>query len=329
MEIKDLTIIRPLGHGGFGETTLVENKGKRCVLKRILPQAISKHGNLANDLFCKEITTLRQLGSHPQIPDLIDSGTDEKGMWLIQDYIPGANLEQTLDQNGAFSEHQIIRLLQSLLPVLRFMHYHGIIHRDIKPANIINRENTYILVDFGAAKLISETILKKTGTMIGSAMYAAPEQTYGKSTYSSDIYSLGVTCIHLFTGMPPFDLIDMSTGQFAWKDYRSPCSEQLAIILDRMLARGTLERYQSADAVLLALEELDLQIRQARRAREEKRLQHENQTKSWAEATIAAVSLLFILCSVNLWSGGHLGIFHLCLAICVAVLLMTKRMTIW
>jgi uncharacterized protein YjbI with pentapeptide repeats len=244
-------IIRPLGQGGFGETTLVEQDGHRQVLKRLLPKICQEHGPAAETLFLQEAEHLKALGDHPQIPTLIDFGVDEHGPWLLQEYIPGENLEQRLASQGALSEAEVVKLLQSLLPVLQTLHSHQVIHRDIKPANIIWWEQQYYLVDFGASKLLSETALRRTGTMIGSAVYAAPEQTLGKSVFASDIYSLGVTCIHLFTRVSPFDLMDIGTGRFVWGDYLTvPVSSGLKQLLDQMLERGTDLRYCSANQVL-------------------------------------------------------------------------------
>jgi serine/threonine protein kinase len=256
MFIADCQPIRPIGKGGFGETTLVERGGNRYVLKRLLPRVMNDYGQIAEDLFIQEAVHLKSL-NHPQIPTLVDCGIDEAGPWLLQDYIPGENLEQMLAVRGAWSEAETVKLLRSLLPVLQTLHHHQVIHRDIKPANIIWSNQQYYLVDFGASKRLSETALRQTGTMIGSAVYAAPEQTLGKAGFASDLYSLGVTCIYLLTGISPFDLIDTGTGKFVWRDYMPrPVSAGLGLMLDQMLEPGTYRRYQSVDQVLADLNRL-------------------------------------------------------------------------
>jgi serine/threonine protein kinase len=252
--------IRPLGSGGFGETTLVERAGDRYVLKRLLPRASRQLETETEALFTQEAEHLRTLGNHSQIPALIDVGVDEAGSWLRQEYIPGENLEQMLESQGVWSEATVIGLLRSLLPVLQTLRNQNVIHRDIKPANIIWWNERYYLVDFGVSKLLSEAELHRTGTMIGSAVYAAPEQTLGKATFASDIYSLGVTCIHLLTGILPFDLVDTGTGHFVWRDYlTTPVSTGLGQLIDRMLEKGTHQRYRSAGEVLIDLEKLNSQ----------------------------------------------------------------------
>ncbi|MGF1492519.1 MAG: protein kinase [Microcoleaceae cyanobacterium] len=181
---------------------------------------------------------------------------------MVQEFIPGYNLTQELARQGSFDESKIRQVLQEILPVLDFIHRHQVIHRDIKPDNIIRRRSPVTamhqrltLVDFGSAKSVTQSQQQQLGTMIGSAAYTAPEQLMGKATFASDIYSLGVTCIHLLTGIPPFDLFESQTGEWAWRDYlKAPLSDELSQILDRMLQRAVGQRYQSATAVLRYLE---------------------------------------------------------------------------
>ncbi|MEI2422767.1 protein kinase, partial [Arthrospira platensis SPKY2] len=97
--------------------------------------------------------------------------TADNRQYLIQEFIEGDTLQQELDNQGAFTENQIISLLKDLLPVLDFVHQNQVIHRDIKPENIIRRasDNKLVLVDFGAAKQVHSTSMSVTGTVIGSA----------------------------------------------------------------------------------------------------------------------------------------------------------------
>ncbi|MGB8701269.1 MAG: bifunctional serine/threonine-protein kinase/formylglycine-generating enzyme family protein [Thermosynechococcaceae cyanobacterium] len=291
MLTKELKEICILGQGGFGETSLVERDGSRYVLKCLKKSAISAYGDTAINLFMQESEYLRKLGDHPQIPALIESGMDADDPWILQEYIPGENLEQVLAKQGTFTEAEIVNLLKSLLPVVGFIHAQHAIHRDIKPANIIWSDNQYFLVDFGASKRVSETVLRKTGTTIGSAGYAAPEQTLGKAIFASDLYSLGVTCAHLLTGIAPFDLIDVGTGQWCWHDYmQTPVSEGFGLILDKMLEQGTHRRYSSSAEVLDALEQIDrraiarLQDAQLDKTREER----EKEEGELGDSTITA-----------------------------------------
>jgi WD40 repeat protein len=248
--------IKPIGQGGFGWTflavDLVKTEKPLCVIKQFFPN-VSVDRRQAAQLFRQEAERLQQVDTHPQIPDFLDYVEQDEQQYLIQEFIDGQNLEQELRDRGAFCESDIRQLLMDLLPVLQFMHDHQVIHRDIKPANIIRctTNQKLVLVDLGAAKLITGTALARTGTTIGSAEYAAPEQTRGKPVFASDIYSLGATCIHLLTQMSPFDLYDTSDGRWLWRDYlNQPVSVQLAQILDKMLENATSRRYYSVAEIL-------------------------------------------------------------------------------
>ncbi|MEG3907537.1 serine/threonine-protein kinase [Microcoleus sp. w2-18bC1] len=265
--------IKPIGQGGFGRTFLAVDETKplifsQCVIKQFLQQNTA--AEKAAQLFHQEAAQLETLGKHPQIPELIAHFEQDGRQYLVQEFIDGKNLARELEQKGAFTETQIRQILNDLLPVLHFVHKSKVIHRDIKPENIIRRrltpaplpalENSYqpspfqkdiVLVDFGAAKKVTATGLPQTGTIIGSAAYTAPEQLMGKAVFASDIYSLGVTCIHLLTEIPPFDLFDSTEDSWAWRNYlKTAVSDDFGRILDTMLQSATNRRYSSASAVI-------------------------------------------------------------------------------
>ncbi|WRH68151.1 MAG: GUN4 domain-containing protein [Planktothrix sp. GU0601_MAG3] len=251
-----------LGQGGFGRTFLAVDEHKPsqpyCVIKQFLPQAQGTNNQeKAGELFKQEAIQLEHLGKHQQIPELFAYLIQDNRQYLVQEYIEGQNLLQELAQTGAFSETKIINLLGDLLPVLAFIHQKSVIHRDIKPENIIRRksDNKLVLVDFGAAKAATITALAVTGTVIGSAQYTAPEQAMGKPTFASDLYSLGVTCIHLLTNIEPFDLFDVSESDWVWRDYLTvKVNNTLGQVLDKLLQQGTKKRFQTVQEVLEALQ---------------------------------------------------------------------------
>lgn len=248
--------VKQLGQGGFGRTFLAWDEGtvpfQRCVIKQIMgPQTA------VDDRTWQEAERLAHLGQHPQIPDLIAVLASPRDRCLVQSYIAGRNLAQVLAEDGVFSEAQVRSLLQSLLPVLQFIHEQNIIHRDIKPENILmpDGDRPPVLVDFGAARTRpTATELAQTGTVIGSAGYAAPEQALGKAVPASDLYGLGVTCLHLLTDQHPFDLYSISEDRWVWQPFTSvPVSPSLARILDRLAARPLRSRYPTATAALADL----------------------------------------------------------------------------
>lgn len=242
----------------------------RCVIQQFCAPAAGR--TQQNWAFRRSASLLGELGKHPQIPKLLASFEVEGCQYLVQEYIEGRNLADRLSEKGVVKEIQIWYLLSELLPVLQFVHENQLIHGDIKPSNIIHRKTPQaspawagkeelhplsqesssglVLVDFGGAIRANSGPLN-IETVTGSAEYAAPEQIKGQAIKSSDIYSLGVTCIHLLTGMSPFDLFDIKAESWAWRDYlKVPVSARLGRILDKMVQREPSKRYRSTEAIL-------------------------------------------------------------------------------
>lgn len=251
-----------MGQGGFGRTFLAVDSGTSakteaepafCVIKQLLPRQLHLDPHMMIALFQEEADRLVELGQHPQIPQLLAHIETIEAQYLVQEYIQGQNLDEVLAAEGVFQERQIRDLLADLLPVLAFVHEHHVIHRDIKPANIIRPDHSdrLVLVDFGASKQVTNIALTQTGTVIGSAGYVAPEQAMGRAEFASDLYSLGATCIHLLTGMHPFDLYSVSEDAWVWHQYLlRPVSSKLRRILNKLLQKATRQRYRTAAEVL-------------------------------------------------------------------------------
>jgi formylglycine-generating enzyme required for sulfatase activity len=252
--------LKLIGQGGFGKTFLAIDHDKprkpSCVIKQFFPQGQGTGGlEKAAELFAEEAKRLDELGKHPQIPELLAYFIHEdQRQYLVQEYIAGQNLEQELKSQENFNQNKIRALLLDLLPVPDFIHQSQVIHRDIKPENIIRRaqDNKLVLVDFGAAKAVTPVNRSVTGTMIGSAEYVAPEQMNGKAVNASDLYSLGVTCLYLLTGISPFDLFDVGEHEWVWRDYLvdNSINNDLGNILDKLVIFGTKKRYQSVEEIL-------------------------------------------------------------------------------
>ncbi|HEY9762428.1 MAG TPA: serine/threonine-protein kinase, partial [Trichocoleus sp.] len=252
-------LLKLLGQGGFGKTFLalaepsskdssVHSVSSLCVVKQLLLREAE-----SSRRFQAEAQHLKQLGTHPQIPSFWEAFEQDGQGYLVQSYIEGQTLEQVLAEEGVFGEAQIWQVLNDLLPVLQFIHDRKVIHRDIKPANLIRparpsgKDARLILVDFGAAKWVHSTPNVRQETVIGSAEYVAPEQARGKAVFASDLYSLGLTCLHLLTGLSPFDLFDPVNHTWAWQQaLTQPVSEPLAALLNHLLQNALNQRFQSA-----------------------------------------------------------------------------------
>lgn len=253
--------IKLLGQGGFGRTYLALDRDRLdayCVIKQFSPQVEgTKSVGKAVQLFNQEAMRLYELGEHPQIPALLAYFEQDEYLYLVQQYIEGQTLFQELSRRGPFEETQIREILMALLPVIQFIHDHQVIHRDITPMNILRRKTDQLLmlIDFGVAKQLSESLPSQPGTRIGTEGYSPLEQFRGGQAYpASDLYSLGATCIHLLTNIKPDHLYNPLDGQWIWRekmaDQGRNVSDEFAHVLNCMLKDLVNDRYQSANDVL-------------------------------------------------------------------------------
>ena len=261
-------VVQALGQGGFGATFIAKNMvlpgTPQCVIKQLRPNATdSAVMDMARDLFRREAKTLGKIGSHPQIPTLLDYFEQGREFYLVQEFISGLTLQQEVKENGPFTEAGARQFLSEILPLIQYIHSQQVIHRDIKPANIIrrNQDRKLVLIDFGAVKdqvnpnvasLSEQTAL--TSYAIGTPGYAPPEQMAMRPVYSSDIYAMGVTCLYLITGKSPKDLnYNPATGEMDWRK-SVDVSDSFANVLIKMLEVSVKHRYQTANEVLKALD---------------------------------------------------------------------------
>jgi len=274
-------ITKLLGQGSLGKTFLAVDQQQEpdlfCVVKQLslehetIPYPQSAH------LFQQEAQYLSQLGEHPQIPAFIDTFVQNNQAFIVQEWIEGQTLEREIS-NAPFKEYEVRSVLRELLPVLQYLHDRQIVHRDIKPANIIRRkasphklhssqkgrQRELVLVDFGSATRLTSIHRASAEIPIGSAEYAAPEQIRGQIDCASDLYSLGVTCLHLLTQMSPFELYDSGDSCWRWQEYLSePISLSLEMVLCKLIEPVARQRYQSATEVLADLETLSTQSEQS------------------------------------------------------------------
>jgi serine/threonine protein kinase len=165
-------------------------------------------------LFEREAQVLANL-NHPRIPRYrdyfsLDRQIGEGLPWfgIVQDYIPGASLQELLEQGKRFSEKQVKSIATQVLDILIYLHslIPPVLHRDIKPSNIILTEDEQVyLVDFGAVQ-DKAAFTGVTFTVVGTSGYSPLEQFWGRAVPASDLYALGATLIHLLTGIAPADL---------------------------------------------------------------------------------------------------------------------------
>lgn len=221
-------------------------------------------------LFEREVQVLQQL-NHPQIPRYLDSfhiQAPEPWLGLIEEYIPGNNLQTLIAQGQRFSESEIYDVAVQILEILIYLHeqHPPILHRDIKPSNLILTPcQTVFLVDFGA---VQNRLTPADGsfTVVGTYGYTPLEQFGGQAVPASDLYSLGATLLHLLTGLAPAQLIQPDMGlpfgegqglayilRTARNGHRITLTTHLASWLEKMTAPALANRFKSARAALSAL----------------------------------------------------------------------------
>ncbi|MEH2236857.1 CHASE2 domain-containing protein [Nostoc sp.] len=260
-------ISKTLGAGGFGRTYLAQDTQRPgnpiCVVKKLMPaRQDTRFLQIARRLFNSEAEILESLGKHHQIPELLAYFEDDHEFYLIQEYIEGHTLSEELPPvQNVQNESFVMEMFKQVLEVLEFVHQHRVIHRDLKPTNIIRcaQDNRLVLIDFGAVKLIQPPSSEQTElatVAIGTRGYAPPEQFAGHPRLCSDIYALGMIGIQAITGIPPQELHpDPETGNVMWRE-TVQVSEELAVILDKMVCYHFSDRYQSAAAVLQDLKRM-------------------------------------------------------------------------
>ena len=255
--------VRTIGSGGFAATFQAVDEHRLdtpCVIKQFLPQQQDEQTyQKAIELFAQEAVLLRDLGNHPQIPELMAFLEQGDHLYIVQSFIAGHNLLQDFGQNGPFTEADIVQILSSLLPVLQFVHDHRVIHRDIKPSNIIRKpDGSFVLIDFGSSHQSYTHLFDRRLPRTATPGYAPPEQMRGKVFPNSDLFSLGLTCLRLMTGAFPDDLgvdplFDEQQQQWRWEGFLSPVSGTLRSIWAGLLEPDTTRRSVSAEAVLVDL----------------------------------------------------------------------------
>ena len=210
-------------------------------------------------LFEREAQVLKQL-NHPRIPCYYNYFSLDKhsGMglyWfgLVQQYIPGASLQQHLTEGKRFTEAEVRSISQQVLEILSYLHgiQPPVLHRDIKPSNLILGDDGQVyLVDFGAVQ-DSAAAEGVSFTVVGTTGYAPLEQFWGRAVPASDLYALGATLIHLLTGITPGDLPQQNL-RIQFRD-RICVNPRFSRWIEVLTAPEVEQRFSSASEALTAL----------------------------------------------------------------------------
>lgn len=264
MQVPGYTIIRELGKGGMATVYLaIQDRLNRQVALKVM-ESISGAIEDFTQRFAKEGQIIAQF-QHPQIITIYDFDSYDGIHYFSMEYLAGGTLAERIPQGLPLE--RVLEIVAKVAEALAYAHERGIIHRDLKPQNILfRRDGTPVLSDFGIAKVITAspetTQLTQLGTAIGSPRYMSPEQITSQTLDArSDLYSLGLVFFEMLTGQQPYRADDVIT--LAMKHCSEPAPplpqelSDLQPILDQLLAKRPDERFDSAKAVIRALERID------------------------------------------------------------------------
>ncbi|MCA8960827.1 MAG: protein kinase, partial [Planctomycetes bacterium] len=269
-QFGEFRILRRLAAGGMSAVYLAEQRSLgRVVALKILPPAFAPSGS-TGERFRREAQIVARL-RHPNIVGIHAYGEEHGTSYLALDYVEGETLAERIlrwreDRSASAGDpHEIARLGVTVGEALGYAHAHGVIHRDVKPSNIIiDTSGEPHIVDFGLAKDALALSMSRTGDMLGTPQYMAPEQvdaTFGEVDARTDVYGLGATLYESLALRPPHGGSTMERVVHhitrleapSLAALRSQVPRDLATIVHTALEKHPDHRYQSTTEMVADL----------------------------------------------------------------------------
>ena len=261
--------IEKVGKGAFGTVLLVEDTvvNEQLILK-FLNTAISTDDEMMNR-FVHELRFSRKI-THNNVIRIYDFLKLGGNYAISMEYFPSHTLGAEIKKQKPMPLGKALSWVQDIALGMAEAHQAGVVHRDLKPANLlINDDGLLKIVDFGVAAAAgpdsNDAQLTKTGYVIGSPKYMAPEQILGKKVgHHADIYSLGVVMYEMLTGRPPYSEGDHMAVMYQHVQGNcTPCEElnpnipeSIAAIVRKAMSIEIKDRYDSMDELARALDDL-------------------------------------------------------------------------
>ncbi|MBI2677901.1 MAG: protein kinase [Candidatus Koribacter versatilis] len=246
-------VLEVIGHGGMGLVYRArDNAIGRHVALKVMAPALAEQAEL-RERFLREARAAGNL-QHPNIVVIYDLGEDNGAPYIAMEFLEGEPLDKALAANRLTTRTKL-ETFAHICDGLHFAHLSGVIHRDVKPANVILlAKGGAKLVDFGIART-GGAGLTRTGMMIGTVAYMAPEQLKAKPVDArSDVFSAGAMLYEMLAGKLPFE--GESTAETMMRILQEPPPElkvegtvspqSLAEIVQRALEKDPADRYQTA-----------------------------------------------------------------------------------
>ena len=256
-------IVAPLGEGGMAAVYKAHHAAtERYVALKILPRHFASDPNFVTR-FKQEAKVLAQL-QHPHILPVFDFGEAEGYTYLVMPYIKGGTLTDLL-KGQPLSLANIRRITLQIGGALDYAHVRGLVHRDVKPSNVlIDETGNCLLSDFGLAKILEgNATITTSGAVMGTPVYMSPEQGMGQRVdRRTDIYALGVILFEMAVGSPPYKADTPMAVMIKHISDPLPVPsslvegfpESLESVILKSLAKNPDERYQTAGAMVQALQ---------------------------------------------------------------------------
>jgi serine/threonine-protein kinase len=258
---------RELGRGGFGIVLLVEDMmvHEEIALKLISPHLVEDEVAIAR--MVHEVRYARKI-THENVIRIHDFISIGATYAMSMEYFASVPLTRKIRRGRGFAKQEGYATVQAILRGMSVAHAAGIVHRDLKPANLlINTDNVLKIVDFGLAAAMSHSNSRvtKTGHMVGTPSYMAPEQVRGLTIdQRTDLYALGVIMYEMFTGVPPYSGDNPMAVLYQHLEGAKPppssrnaeISPALEAIILKAMAVNPDERYSGALEMLHDLEQL-------------------------------------------------------------------------
>ncbi len=238
-----------LGSGGMGLVHRAhDTRLGRDVAIKLLADNLAQDAD-ARERFSREARAAARL-SHPHVVQVFDVGEEDGRPYLVMELVDGPSLATVLDVEGTLAAGEVITVAEQSLMAVGAAHDAGLLHRDLKPGNLMRAaDGTVKVTDFGVAEVAEAPGLTRSGVVLGTLPYLAPERLTGApATPRTDLYGLGATLLQLLTGQPP-SATDGSPGTAALDTVPPP----LAMLLHRCLAPDAANRPSSTGEALAIL----------------------------------------------------------------------------
>ncbi|MCX5015482.1 serine/threonine protein kinase [Streptomyces sp. NBC_00555] len=203
--IGSIALAGRLGAGGMGRVYLGVQEGRYVAVKQLLASVVGEDEDFVRR-FGHELDNLARLPAEATAP-LLASDRTARPPWFATAYIPGLTLKEAIGLHGGpLPAHALWLLLREAAAGLAAVHGLDMVHRDLKPSNVMLTLDGLTLIDFGVARAAEQSQLTRTGMVVGTPAYMAPEQASGKRRLSgaTDVFALGSVLAYAACGQPPF-----------------------------------------------------------------------------------------------------------------------------